>query len=153
MVPSEPKPESETSFYPVPRFHAMASPPAHDPELLKVITDFLEQGHADSIAAMFRQDPGLYGLVGLLLEDERYVVRMGVSVLFEELVECRPREVELAIPALTPLLDDGRAWVRGEAVSILGIINTPAALALLPPLAQDPDPQIREIVADFLSSS
>ncbi len=124
--------------------------PAHDPELLAVITDFLEKGYADSIGAMFRKDPGLYRLVGLLLQDQRYMVRMGVSVLFEELAATRPDEVEAAIPVLLPLLGDGRAWVRGEAVSVLGIINTPAARAHLKSLADDPDPQVREIVADFL---
>lgn len=119
-------------------------------ELLKVITDFLEQGHADSIAAMFRQDTSHYGLTGLLLKDERFTVRMGTAVLFEELVETRPQEVGLAIPALVPLLQDEIPWVRGEAANILGIIGTQEALRHIRPLCEDADPQVREIAQDFL---
>ena len=119
-------------------------------ELLKVITDFLEQGHADSIAAMFRHDSSYYGLAGELLKDERFAVRMGAAVLFEELAETRPKEVGLAIPALVPLLQDETPWVRGEAVNILGIIGTREALGHVALLRGDSDPQVREIVEDFL---
>lgn len=123
----------------------------HDPELVKVITDFLEQGFADSIAAMFRRDTSLYAAVGELLRDERFAVRMGTAVLFEELVETRPAEVRLAVPHLEPLLADKIPWVRGEAAHILGIIGSAQALALLEPMLSDPDHQVREIAADFLN--
>ena len=123
----------------------------HDPELIKVITDFLEQGFADSIAAMFRKDPSLYSVIGELLRDERFAVRMGTAVLFEELVETRPEEVRQAIPHLKPLLADDIPWVRGEAAHILGIIGTSQALSLLEPMLSDPDHQVREIAADFLN--
>ena len=123
----------------------------HDPELIKVITDFLEQGFADSIAAMFRKDSSLYSVIGELLRDERFAVRMGTAVLFEELVETRPEEVRRAIPHLKPLLADDIPWVRGEAAHILGIIGTSQALSLLEPMLSDPDHQVREIAADFLN--
>ena len=38
-----------------------------DEELRKVIGDFLELGHVDNIAAMFRQDRALYRLCGKIL--------------------------------------------------------------------------------------
>ena len=41
-------------------------------------------------------------------------------------------------------------WVRGEAASVLGIIGTPAALAPLPALLDDPSPQVQEIVRDIV---
>ena len=54
---------------------------------------------------------------------------------------------------LQPLLDAGvPAYVRGEAVTILGLIGTDEALRLLRPLPDDPDPQVREIVRDILAA-
>jgi HEAT repeat protein len=43
--------------------------------------------------------------------------------------------------------------MRGEAVNLLGIIGTPEALAWIKPLVDDPEPQIREMVADILAES
>jgi len=121
-----------------------------DRELLKVIGDFLEQGLAENIAAMYRQDPELHRLTGELLRDERFMVRMGVAVLYEELAATRPAELPRAIPNLKPLLASPLAYVRGEACNILGMINTPEARELLKGLAADEDPQVREIVGDCL---
>jgi len=120
-------------------------------ELLQVIGDFLEQGLAGNIAAMYRQDPRLHRLTGELLRDERYMVRMGVAVFYEELAETRPAELPLAVPALAPLLADPLAYVRGEACSLLGLINDETARQLLGGMADDPDPQVREIVGDCLA--
>jgi len=49
-----------------------------------------------------------------------------------------------------PLLQEKNPLLRGEAATILGIINTPAALQQLKTLADDPDPQVREIITDIL---
>jgi HEAT repeat protein len=122
-------------------------------ELITVIGDFLEMGHVENIMAMFKQDTSLYALSGELLRDERFMVRMGMAVLFEELKALRPQEVALAIPSLLPVLTEATPWMRGEAVNLLGIIGTPEALALLKPLADDPEPQIREMVQDILAAS
>ncbi len=122
-------------------------------ELTAVIADFLEMGHVENIMAMFKQDPSLYALSGELLRDERFMVRMGMAVLFEELKGIRLQEVALAIPALLPILAEETPWMRGEAVNLLGIIGTPEALTHLKPLADDPEPQIREMVRDILAES
>jgi HEAT repeat protein len=122
-----------------------------DRELLQVIGDFLEQGLAENIAAMYRQDPALHRLTGALLRNERFMVRMGVAVLYEELAETSPEDLPRAIHALQPLLAEPTAYIRGEACTILGLINTPEARALLKTMINDPDPQVREIVADCLS--
>ena len=122
-------------------------------ELITVIGDFLEMGHVENIMAMFKQDTSLYALSGDLLRDERFMVRMGMAVLFEELKAIRPQEVALAIPALLPELDEETPWMRGEAVNLLAIIGTPEALAHIKPLADDPEPQIREMVRDILVES
>ena len=120
-------------------------------ELVKVIGDFLEMGHVENIIAMFKHDTSYYELIGDVLNDERFVVRMGVAVLFEELVSAKPSEVNLAIPALLPLLTDEVSYIRGEAANILAIINTSESLAPLALLQNDPDPQVAEIVEDALA--
>lgn len=125
----------------------------NDNELKKVIGDFLELGHVENIVAMFKQDTSLYRFTGDLLQDERFVVRIGMAVLFEELATVRPKDVPLAIPYLLPLLQDDTPWVRGEAANLLGIIGGPEALMHLKQLVNDPDPQVSEIVHDALGEA
>ena len=57
-----------------------------DQELKRVIADFLDQGHVENIVAMFRREPKYYSWTGEILSDERFNVRLGISVLFEELL-------------------------------------------------------------------
>lgn len=123
-----------------------------DEELLKVIADFLEMGHAQNIVEMFKQDSRYYEWVGPLLTDERFAVRLGVSVLFEYLIEERPEDVHLAIPSLSNVLKHETPWVRGEALSVLAIIGTPDAIALIKTLETDPAPEVAAIVQDILST-
>jgi HEAT repeat protein len=132
--------------------HSIAAHPAEvtDTELLEVIADFLDMGHVDNIIAMFRQDPRYYSWTGRLLTDERFAVRLGVSVLFEHLKALSPNQLPLAIPSLSEQLTHPVDWVRGEAASVLGIIATEEALALLHPLLNDASPQVVEIVHDIL---
>ncbi len=124
-----------------------------DEEMIKVIADFLDQGLVANIVSMFKADTSYYPLVAEVLKDERFAVRLGLSVLFEELKEERPHEVVLALPNLLPLLDKTTAaYVRGEAVSIIGIIGGPEALDHLQPLVNDDDPQVSEIARDYLAA-
>ena len=116
----------------------------------QVIGDFLELGHVENIVAMFKQDRSLYDLTGDLLRDERFTVRLGVAVLFEELAVIRPLEISLAIPSLLPLLQEQNPILRGEAATILGIIGSSDALKQLKKLENDPDPQVREIITDII---
>ena len=124
-----------------------------DDELLTVMADFLEMGHVENIVAMYKQDPRYYDWTGELLTDERFAVRLGVSVLFEYLIEERPAEVGLAVASLVRQLDNPVAWVRGEAVSVLGIIATLEALEQVRRMVHDPDTQVAEIARDILSDT
>jgi hypothetical protein len=117
-----------------------------DQDLKKVIADFLDQGHVENIIAMFRRDPRYYEWTGDILLDERFNVRLGVTVLFEELRTIQPDKPALAIPSLVKLLDSENPIMRGEAVSILGIIGTSEAMTLFRSLQNDPSPQVREMV-------
>lgn len=116
-----------------------------DDELKKVIGDFLEMGHVENIVAMFRREPRYYLWTGEILDDERFAVRLGVSVLFEELQGLQPKKLALAIPSLAGLLENGQALIRGEAVNVLGIIGTDEAIGLVRRMLDDPSPQVREM--------
>jgi len=122
-----------------------------DEELLTVMADFLEMGHVENIVAMFKQEARYYQWAGDLLQDERFAVRLGVSVLFEYLVADKPDEVNLAIPSLARALRHEASWVRGEAISVLAIIATDDALALVKTMVDDPDSQVTAIVHDILA--
>ncbi len=122
----------------------------YDIDLVKVIGDFLELGHVENIVAMFKQDRSLYSLTGDLLRDERFAVRLGVAVLFEELAVIKPADLRLTIPVLLPLLEETNPILRGEAATILGIIGGQEAIGSLQILQNDPDQQVLEIVTDIL---
>jgi hypothetical protein len=119
--------------------------PVSDDELKRVIKDFLEMGHVENIVAMFRRDPHYYTWTGEILDDERFNVRLGVAVLFEELQSLQPEKLKLAIPSLSRLLQSASALMRGEAISILGIIGTDQAINLIREMLTDPSPQVREM--------
>lgn len=120
-------------------------------ELQTVIADFLELGHVENIVSMFRQDPDCLALTGALLQDERFRVRVGVAVLFEELPEVMsPALLDGAVPSLRALAGHEAAYVRGDAAHVLSLIGTPTALAALAAFRGDADPQVAEIVADVL---
>ena len=115
-------------------------------ELKRVIADFLDQGHVENIVAMFRHEPRYYAWTGDILRDERFSVRLGVSVLFEELRKSQPDKIELAVQSLVELLNANEPLLRGEAVSILGIIGSEQALAHIRRQYDDPSPRVREMV-------
>jgi hypothetical protein len=124
-----------------------------DEELKKVIADFLEMGHADNIFEMFKQDVRYYTWVGELLDDERFAVRLGISVLFEELKMHCPEDMHLAVPSLCRTLNEAPPHVRGDAVGVLGIIGNDAALEGVRKALQDESPQVREVARDVLEES
>ena len=121
-----------------------------DEELLKVIKDFLEMGHVENIVAMFHQDSRYLEWTGAILDDERFNVRLGVSILFEELKLRAPDHTEHAIPSLLPLLKSEQPNLRGEAISVLGIIGGKNAQHHIREMASDPHPQVRELVMEIL---
>ena len=117
-----------------------------DNELKQVIADFLEMGHVDNIISMFRQEPRYFAWAGELLTDDRFNVRLGLTVLFEELQKNHCPHTELAIPSLAALLTNGSSLIRGEAIGILGIIGTDKAKKLILAMRNDKNAQVREMV-------
>jgi HEAT repeat protein len=117
-----------------------------DAELKKVIADFLEMGHMENIVAMFRRDSRYYAWTGEILKDERFNVRLGLTIVFEELQALGVPDIARALPSLASLLNDDSALIRGEAIGILDIIGTREATELITTMADDNSPQVREMV-------
>ncbi len=124
-----------------------------DQELKKVIGDFLEMGHVENIVAMFRRHPKYYDWTGELLDDDRFNVRLGLSILFEDLMNLQPEQTTLAIPSLLRMLENDSPLLRGEATSILGIIGTDEALSHVQVMLQDDSPQVREVATMILEEA
>jgi hypothetical protein len=121
-------------------------------ELIRVIKDFLEMGYVENIVAMFDRDSRYFPWTGTILDDERFSVRLGVSVLFEELQARGNRSLHLAVPSLEKLLDSDQPLLRGEALSVLAIIKAETLRHQAERMRHDSDAQIREIAADILAS-
>jgi len=121
-----------------------------DKELQTVIADFLEMGHVENIISMFRHEPDYFRWTGIFLSDERINVRLGLAILFEEFRAIAPDMMTLAIPSLADLLHSPEPLYRGEAISLLGFIGNEESLALIKEHAEDPSPQVREMVAMVL---
>lgn len=116
------------------------------------VADFLGKGLLESLVSLFRAEPSLYPLIGELLADERIASRVGASALVETLVEEDPAHTHLAVQALTPLLENDRPLVRGDAAWLLGVIGRPEALTGLQPLLQDRDQGVREAAAEAVEN-
>ncbi len=117
-----------------------------DSELKSVIADFLEMGHVENIVAMFKKEPLYFTWTGDILRDERFNVRLGLTIVYEELKELGRIDASRAIPALQEVLTDESPLLRGEAISILGIIGTVEAAKLIQTMSSDTSPQVREMV-------
>lgn len=116
-----------------------------DDETKKVIGNFLDMGHAENIIAMIKNDDSIYNWIGELLIDERFNVRLGLAIVLEELKESEPEKTLLAIPSLLQCLENPEPLYRGEAISLLGIINDKNTLPQIKAHLNDPSPQVREM--------
>ena len=68
----------------------------------------------------------------------------------EHLAALCPQDVALAIPSLAGQLDNPIDWIRGEAVSVLGLIGGEEALTLVRSRLRDPSPQVAEVAHHIL---
>ena len=113
------------------------------------VAEFLGRGLLDVLVDLFKADPALYGLLGELLASPEMGVRLGASVLVEELAAAAPDQRPLAAAALAPLLGGDDPVRRGDAAWLLGFVGGAAELATLETLAaQDPNADVREAAAE-----
>ena len=73
-------------------------------------------------------------------------------MLFEELLARQCASLYLAVPSLSILLSSEDPLLRGEALSVLAIINDQSLRDQALTLRNDKDSQVREIAEDVLAS-
>jgi HEAT repeat protein len=122
-----------------------------DTDLIRMISDYMENGFLENIIDMFRHDSSLYHLVGKLIQDERVRVRIGVTALIEELRRLDPEHVAEAVPGLISIPEDAETHIRGDAANLLGIIGDRSALPFLQKAAADDDPNVRLLAKEAMS--
>ena len=101
---------------------------------------------------MFFREPRYLAWTGAILYDDRFTVRLGVAVLFEELQKRRCSHLHLAVPSLTELLGSEQALLRGEALGVLATIGDGSLRYQAEEMLADENPQVREIAADIINS-
>jgi len=94
-----------------------------DKEMRAMLIEYMSKGFLDNIIAMFRQDRSLCRFVADMLGDEQMQVRLGATALVEELVGEHRDGLDAAVPGLIALLKHENPTIRGDALSVLGIIT------------------------------
>lgn len=114
------------------------------------LLDLIEQRRLDEVQSQVEADPALLCRLIARMDDPDLgmVVRIGISALVEHFAG-RP-ELARCLPQIEVLARSDSATVRGDAAHFLEQMDTPEARALLEQLREDPDAQVRELVADAL---
>ena len=97
-------------------------------EFTQLLGDDLAAGETDKVTTLFQYNNMLYETVGNLIKDERMLVRIGLSMVMDDLIETRPDDVHLALPVLIPLLADESPTVRGDVIDLIARASLPEKL-------------------------
>ncbi|HDH50551.1 MAG TPA: HEAT repeat domain-containing protein [Nitrospirae bacterium] len=118
--------------------------------MLKMLTNYMEDGFLENIIDMFKQDKSLYPLIGDMLGDERGRVRLGTVALVEHMRTIDPDAVLTAIPGVAKLLKNPNVAIRGDAAYLLGLIDHKDALPFLSAASKDENELVRKIVKESI---
>jgi HEAT repeat protein len=124
--------------------------PMQDHEMKAMLIEYMGKGFLENIIALFKQDRSLYRFIADMLGDEDLRVRLGATALVEELAGSHGGELRAAVPGIIELLKHENPTIRGDAVSVLGIIKDPAAIGALRACLQDVHNGVREVARDAL---
>jgi HEAT repeat protein len=124
-----------------------------DHEMKAMLIEYMGKGFLENIIALFKQDRLLYRFIADMLGDENLRVRLGATALVEELVGSHGEELRAAVPGIIELLKHENPTIRGDAVSVLGIIKDPLAIGALRVCLHDVHPGVREVARDALSET
>ncbi len=122
-------------------------------QLIEMISNYMENDFLESIRTLFIHDENLFELSGELFKDNRIKVRLGMTALFEELVELAPDKIKKALPSLKLALENESPTIRGDIAYIIGLIGGEESKSILLGLLNDPHPQVCEIVRDFIDGN
>jgi len=122
----------------------------NDQEFMNMVADYMEKGFLDNIIDMFKHDESLYGIIPHLLSDERLRVRLGTTALLETLNGEDGEKVQKALPHLIGLLKHPDPNVRGDSVSLIGVIARSDVTEELEPLLSDANPDVRMLAKEAI---
>lgn len=115
-----------------------------------MIADYMERGFLENIVDMFKNDMGLYVMVGDLMKDERMRVRLGAAALVEILAKEDADHIVSSIPSISSLLRDESPTIRGDAAYVLGMIGHEEAMPYLVETLSDQNADVREIAREAI---
>jgi HEAT repeat protein len=122
----------------------------NDPEFIKMVADHMEKGYLENIIDMFKYDTALYEILPHLVSDERIVVRIGTTALIESLNEVDKENVTRAVPHLISLLKNEDPNVRGDSVSLIGLIANEDVTEEIKPLLDDDNPNVKILAEEAI---
>ncbi len=111
----------------------------------------LKNGRRAQVEKLVRAQPGRFAVLARLMADPTasMAVRLGIGAVLEEF-----QGTDLArpmIPALADLARHADPLTRADACHYLSLIGGAEVVALLREFADDPDAQVRDVVADALA--
>jgi len=122
----------------------------HDQEMRDMLIDYMGRGFLDNITALFRQDATVYRFIADMVGSENMRVRLGATALVEELARDHRQELRSSVPGLIGLLRHENPTVRGDAASVLGIIQDKSSEDALRESLKDSNPGVREAAREAL---
>lgn len=113
---------------------------------------WLLEGQLKSVLAMVERLPNaLADLLPIVANPEANLnVRFGASAVLER--HAGSTALQALVPALGMLAGHGDARVRADACHLLGLSGSDAAIKYLEARRNDPDAEVREIVAESLEA-
>ena len=119
-------------------------------EFTAILESDLSSGAIDRVVGFFEYNQELYSLVDRLVTSEKFIVRLGITVVLERLQEIKPELARLALPAILPLLESDQPTVRGDAANLVGSLGSERHVPALEPLLQDSNDQVAEIAGEAI---
>jgi len=124
--------------------------PMNDHEMKAMLIEYMGKGFLDNIIALLKQDRSLFRFIADMLGDDNLRVRLGATALVEELAAEYREDLRTAIPGIIRLLKHENPTIRGDAVSVLGMIRDPLAIDALRSSLKDEHPGVREVAREVL---
>lgn len=119
---------------------------SHDARLL---VSMLEEGHIEDAPDRILA-PGGGDAFARAWQGSAMSLRMGLMAALEDVLDQDPHALDAAVPRLAQSLGSEDATLRGDTADLLGRIGHPSAVVALAAIADDPNPDVAEAVADAL---
>lgn len=121
--------------------------------IAEYFSELLENQQLDDALALVRKQPDyIENLVALAADlDTPMGVRIGIGAMFEDLAASG--DLHKQIDTLTTLVESQHSQTRADGAYYLGLIGSEDALAIIKPLLDDENAEVREIVREALESA